>query len=84
MCLGLPMQIVEIQGYLARCEAKGVQRDVNLLMLEHETLRAGDHVLVHLGFALEKLDPDDARDRWAALDEALAIDGAVTTGGRDA
>lgn len=78
------MQVVEIQGYQARCEAKGVQRDVNLLMLEHETLQTGDHVLVHLGFALEKLDPDDARDRWAALDEALAIDDAPTTGGRDA
>jgi hydrogenase expression/formation protein HypC len=36
MCLGIPMQIKEIDGFVARCEAKGVMRDVSLFMLQDE------------------------------------------------
>ncbi|MDY6991663.1 MAG: HypC/HybG/HupF family hydrogenase formation chaperone, partial [Pseudomonadota bacterium] len=36
MCLGIPMQIIEINGFDARCTAKGVERDVSLFMLQHE------------------------------------------------
>jgi hydrogenase expression/formation protein HypC len=39
MCLGIPMQIVEINQFIARCAAKGVERDVSLFMLQHEALR---------------------------------------------
>ena len=38
MCLAIPMQIVEINGYMARCHAKGIERDISLFMLQDETL----------------------------------------------
>ena len=42
MCHGIPMQIKQIDGFNARCEAKGVERDVSLFMLQHEPLEYGD------------------------------------------
>ncbi|AOU97384.1 hydrogenase assembly protein HypC [Acidihalobacter yilgarnensis] len=71
MCLGIPMQIVEINGYNARCEAKGVERDVSLFMLQDETVAVGDHVMVHVGYALQKLTAEEARSTWELLDQII-------------
>ena len=60
MCLGIPMQICEIDGYTARCEAKGVERDVSLFMLQHEPVAVNDFVVVHLGHAVQKVDAEAA------------------------
>jgi len=73
MCLAIPMQIKEIDGFNARCEAKGVARDVSLFMMQQEDLTVGDFVMVHLGYAIQKVTPQDARTAWELLDEALAI-----------
>ena len=51
MCLGIPMQIVEIDGFNARCAAKGVSRSVSLFLMQHEELGVGDYVMVHTGYA---------------------------------
>jgi hydrogenase expression/formation protein HypC len=72
MCMGIPMRIVAIDGMLARCEAKGVERDVSLLMLEHEQLKVGDYVVVHLGLAIDTVTPEHAAEAWAIYDEMLA------------
>jgi len=72
MCLGIPMQIQEINGYTARCAAKGVERDVSLFMLQDETLQAGDHVVVHVGYAIQKVTPQEARTAWELYDQMLA------------
>jgi hydrogenase expression/formation protein HypC len=77
MCLGIPMQIRAIDGFNARCEAKGVERDVNLFMLQHESLEAGDFVVVHVGYAIEKISPQDARSAWEIYDQMLAGDDAA-------
>ena len=77
MCLGIPMQIKTIDGYLARCEAKGVERDVNLFMLQHEALEPGDYVVVHVGYAIEKISAQDARSAWEIYDQMLAGDDAA-------
>ena len=74
MCLGIPMQIRSIDGFVAHCEAKGVQRDVNLFMLQREELAAGDFVVVHIGHAIEKISPEAARQAWAVYDEMLALE----------
>lgn len=71
MCLGIPMQIVEINGYNARCEAKGVEREVSLFMLQDESVAVGDHVMVHVGYALQKLSPQEARSTWELLDQII-------------
>lgn len=75
MCLGIPMQIVEIHGYVARCEAKGVERDVSLFLLQHESLAPGDFVVVHVGYAIQKIAEQEARTAWELYDEMFAAEG---------
>lgn len=79
MCLGIPMQIRSIEGLVAQCEAKGATRQVNLLMLEHAAPAVGDHVVVHLGYAIEKLTPEQAAEAWAIYDEMLAAEDRANT-----
>jgi hydrogenase expression/formation protein HypC len=74
MCLGIPMQIVEINGFNARCEAKGVEREVSLFMLQHETMAVGDFVMVHVGYAIQKMTQEEAKSTWELLDEMLALE----------
>lgn len=76
MCLGIPMQIKEIDGFNARCEAKGIERDVSLFMLQDERIGAGDFVVVHVGYAIQRITPQEARTAWEIYDEMLAADAA--------
>jgi hydrogenase expression/formation protein HypC len=66
------MQIKEIDGFTARCEAKGIEREVSLFMLQHEELKAEDYVVVHVGYAIQKVTPQEARSAWEIYDEMLA------------
>lgn len=75
MCLGVPMEIVGMNGYSARCEARGAVREVNLFLLQHEPLIPGDFVMVHLGYAIEKMSEQEARSAWEIYDEILAAEG---------
>ena len=64
MCLGIPGEIVEIredETDLARVDVAGVRRMVNVGLLEGQPLAAGDWVLIHVGFALSKIDESEAR-----------------------
>jgi hydrogenase expression/formation protein HypC len=60
MCLAVPMPIVSVQGHLARCEARGVQREVSLTLLGDGPVGVGDHVLVHVGYAIQIIRAADA------------------------
>lgn len=71
MCLGIPMEIVAIDGFNARCAAKGVEREVSLFMLQHEPLAEGDFVVVHVGYAIQKMSPEEAATAWEIYDEML-------------
>jgi hydrogenase expression/formation protein HypC len=56
MCLGIPMEVLTVDGYLARCSAQGVEREVNLFMMQDdEPVVPGDFVMVHVGYAIQKL-----------------------------
>ncbi len=72
MCLGIPGRVVErLEGYggqLALVDVEGVQRKVNVGMLEHQDLHPGDWVIVHLGFAMERIDAAAAEEATAGLD----------------
>lgn len=72
MCLGIPMQIIEIDGFNARCTAKGVTREVSLFLMQGEPLGIGDFVMVHTGYARQKISPHDAQEAWQLYDEMLA------------
>ena len=72
MCLGIPMQIKSIDGFNANCEAKGVQREVSLFMMQDEEFRVDDFVVVHVGYAIQKITPAEARTAWDLYDQMLA------------
>ncbi|MCP5135275.1 MAG: HypC/HybG/HupF family hydrogenase formation chaperone [Gammaproteobacteria bacterium] len=74
MCLAIPMQVIETREFSARCEAKGIEREVSLFMLQHETVVTGDFVMVHLGYATQKVSAEDAAQAWALYDQMLAAD----------
>jgi hydrogenase expression/formation protein HypC len=75
------MRIVEINGFNARCEARGIERKASLFLLQHEDLRPGDLVMIHVGNAIQKMTEEDAQTTWDLFDEILE---AETVGGRHA
>jgi hydrogenase expression/formation protein HypC len=79
MCLGIPMQVKEIDGFMARCEAGGVEREVSLFMLPKETVQRGDYVIVHVGYAIQKITAQEARSAWELYDDMLRLDGELAT-----
>ncbi|OQW93787.1 MAG: hydrogenase assembly protein HypC [Beggiatoa sp. IS2] len=79
MCLGIPMQIIAINGFNARCAAKGIEREVSLFMLQHEPIAIGDFVMVHVGYALQKMTSQEAQSTWELLDEMLALESEMTS-----
>lgn len=72
MCLAIPMQVTQIDGFEARCSARGVGRTVSLFMLQDEAVAVGDWVLIHVGYAIQKISPEEARDSWDLFDQLLA------------
>ena len=68
------MQITSMEGYLAQCEAKGVGRTVNLFLLQGSEIAVGDHVLVHVGYAIQKISHEEAYLTWELLDQVLAAE----------
>ena len=69
MCLAVPMQVKSIENEMAICEIDGVQREASLMMIDD--VQVGDYVLIHAGFAIEKIDDDEAQLTLKALREAL-------------
>ncbi|NEV62522.1 HypC/HybG/HupF family hydrogenase formation chaperone [Thiorhodococcus minor] len=74
MCFGIPMQVKSIDGFTARCEAKGVEREASLFMLQHEEVSVGDYVVVHLGHVINKVTAEEAAAAWEVYDEMLAAE----------
>lgn len=72
MCLGIPMQICDIDGFTARCQAKGVERDVSLFLLQGMDVQVGDYVMVHVGYAIQKVASEAARSAWELHDEMVS------------
>jgi hydrogenase expression/formation protein HypC len=77
MCLGIPGRIVEIMagnaGQLAMVDVLGVQRPINLGMLENPNLAPGSWILIHMGFALRLMgSPGEDQHQFAAEDASRA------------
>jgi hydrogenase expression/formation protein HypC len=63
MCLGIPGEVIEIvadRPDLARVDVSGVKRAINIGLLAEENVQPGDWVLIHVGFALSKIDEAEA------------------------
>lgn len=61
MCIAVPSRIININNSLATVDVYGARREINLMLLPEEA-KIGDYVLVHAGFAIQKIDEDAARD----------------------
>lgn len=76
MCLGIPGEVVELTGGdLAMVDVAGASRLVNVGLLEDEELAPGDWILIHVGFALSKIDEREAQ---AAMDYLQGLGQAYT------
>lgn len=69
MCLAIPMHVDEVDGLVARCSARGIQREVGLLFLMGDEPAPGEHVIVNLGQAVQRISPEEAERTWALLDQ---------------
>jgi hydrogenase expression/formation protein HypC len=75
MCLAIPGQVIEIvdtENRLAKVEIAGVRRNVNVSLLDDDPgggAKAGDWVLIHVGFALSRVDEDEALATLALLEQ---------------
>ena len=68
MCLAIPAQVVELRdGDNAVVDLAGVRKEISLALVDH--VAVGDYVIVHVGYALNKLDPDEAAKTLALFAE---------------
>jgi len=72
MCLAIPGKIVEIvdkANSIAKVEVGGVKRNINIGMLPENETHVGDYVLIHVGFAMSKVDEHEAEETLRVLKE---------------
>jgi hydrogenase expression/formation protein HypC len=67
------MQVVEIKYPSGVAEARGVKRNIGLQLLPEDEVKVGDYVIVHVGFAIEKLRKEEADEIWKGFDELLRM-----------
>ncbi|MBW7957910.1 MAG: HypC/HybG/HupF family hydrogenase formation chaperone [Deltaproteobacteria bacterium] len=60
MCLGIPGRIIDINGFVARVDVAGATKEADLRLMQEA--RPGDFVIIHAGFAIEKVDEAKARE----------------------
>ncbi len=68
MCLAIPSKVVAINDKMATIDVSGVRRDISLLLLPAEAA-SGDYVLVHAGFAIQKIDREAAEEAMKLIEE---------------
>jgi len=66
MCLAVPSKVISVDDLMATIEVHGARKDVSLLLMP-EPVRTGDYVLVHAGFAIQKVDENAAREALRTL-----------------
>ncbi|NMG42688.1 HypC/HybG/HupF family hydrogenase formation chaperone [Aromatoleum toluvorans] len=82
MCLAIPARIVELlPGDACRVDLGGVRKEISLALVDGAEV--GDYVIVHVGFALAKLDQDEAEQTLALFAEAGLSGAALTDSGEE-
>ncbi|MEJ9281187.1 MAG: HypC/HybG/HupF family hydrogenase formation chaperone [Bacilli bacterium] len=72
MCLAIPGKIVELlddQNQYAMIDVSGVKRKVNISLIKHENVNENDWVLIHVGFAMNKISEEQAKEQLQLLQE---------------
>lgn len=70
MCLAVPSKIVDIDGQIATIDVMGLRKKVSLLLLPEEP-KIGDYVLVHAGFAINKMEPQEAEEALKIFEKII-------------
>ena len=70
MCLAIPSKVISIENGMATIDVDGVQRSASMMLLEDAAV--GDYVIVHAGFAIQKLDEAAAAESLKLMREAAA------------
>jgi hydrogenase expression/formation protein HypC len=70
MCLAIPSKIIKVEDMKATVDVYGAQRDISLIVLQDE-VQVGDYVIVHAGFAIQKLREDVAKETLGYFNEYL-------------
>jgi len=71
MCLAIPLRIISIKGKMGIGELGGVKRKISLMLLDK--VRVGDYVLLHAGFAINKLETKEAEELLQLLREISEV-----------
>jgi len=71
MCLAIPSKIVKIEDNIGIIDVEGVQKEVSLLLIEDPMI--GDYVIVHAGFAIQKIDEAEANESLKILREMASL-----------
>ncbi len=71
MCLAIPSKIINIENNVATIDVDGVQREASLMLLEDPKI--GDYVIVHAGFAINKLNEEDALESLKLIREVVSL-----------
>jgi len=77
MCVGIPSKIVKIDDSMAIIDVEGAQREVSLLLLDEE-VQLGDYVIVHAGFAIRKIQEEDAHENLRLMKKMFGVQDEVT------
>ena len=72
MCLSIPAKIVKLDGTTATVDVMGNQRETDVSLVDEP--QPGDYVLIHAGFAIEKMSADDAAESLKAWEELANVD----------
>jgi hydrogenase expression/formation protein HypC len=77
MCVGITSKIVKIDDSMALIDVEGAQREVSLLLLD-EKVQIGDYVIVHAGFAIRKIQEEDAHENIRLMKKIFGVEDELT------
>lgn len=75
MCLSIPARVISINGNKAVVSVGGTEYEASLQLVED--IKVDDYVLLHTGFAIQKISEEDARETFGLLQELARIDGEI-------
>jgi hydrogenase expression/formation protein HypC len=77
MCVGVPSKVIKIEDTMAIIEVLGAQREISLLLIDEE-VQVGDYVIVHAGFAIKKIQEEDAHENLELMKRMFGVEDEVT------
>lgn len=72
MCLGIPVKVIKKSGNMGIGETGGVRREIDLRFIKN--IKIGDYVILHAGFAIQKLDKEEAKETLSLFNEMLELE----------